>query len=480
MSGPTTTRLVVEAPGYDRHETLVCELLDGGARVSGWAMGVTGAHTLDLAPGSYAVRVTTGRGTSSVHPFSLGTAGAHLSLGAGGGELRVLEPDDAAGGGTDDGGGDSGDGADVGAGDTEPASGTGPPSRGAEPPTSGAEPPTTDLPFPAPPPEWLIGRQIGVPTLTTAGPIDLDLDLIDDPDLLALIEMEERPVPTAPPPVRRRAWRRLSVTLFVGEGPTSPLTPEPVDPTVADADVVVDLEAFHTPGRYAVRVVGPAVAARIVHLPPSWGFGVHLGRGPQSEDGVSVAVSGRSSTAAALMAQLGNGQLDAASAIGDDLAQRARALFQQKQASAEGAAAAGYFLIRAGRVADIGDWPHRFAELFPWLPDAHVVLAAAELEREEPDLAVVRSCVLAAASWVPCYTEGLRLLHRQVELLRSTLPDAEVDEAAERVRALAAACDWRAVATTYWGERPGAPTLDPPRLDGLSDRDGEHLEVVLP
>lgn len=269
-----------------------------------------------------------------------------------------------------------------------------------------------------------------------------------------------------PPPVRqpppappsRQPTRQLFARLWLGAlTSTWSGTPE-----VDDSGAVV-ARLSTGPGPYSVQVGGPDVAWRTVRLPPSYGARLTVVRSPDDrgfDDGVHVSVTGSSPLAASMFTYLAAGQLDSAQIVAPDLLDGAKRLFQEKAASPEGAAAAGYFLLRTGQQETIGDWPENFANWFGWLPDASVIHAWQLLRRPGvPERDVARARLLAAArAGVPVYTEGLRLLFQGLQLLAGPDDDA-VQEALTDVRAYAAACDWDAVHTTYWGERPDAPGL---------------------
>lgn len=265
-----------------------------------------------------------------------------------------------------------------------------------------------------------------------------------------------------PPPVPPRAPRReLWVRLWLGS----------LTSTWSDAVEVLPDGAVHAhlstgPGPYALQVGGPETAWRVVRLPPAYGTSVTIERSDDEagfDDGVAVGVEGSSPLASSMLRYLRTGQLDAAQIMAPELVDQARRLFREKVASPEGAAAAGYFLLRVGRQESIGDWPENFANWFGWLPDASVIHAWQLLRRPGvPERDVARSRLLdAVAAGVPVYTEGLRLLFEGLQALAGDdAADAEVAGALAQVRAYAAACDWDAVHTTYWAVRPDAPGLE--------------------
>lgn len=220
-------------------------------------------------------------------------------------------------------------------------------------------------------------------------------------------------------------------------------------------------------GLYSVQVGGPHLAWRTICLPPSYSATLTVTASPDKQgfdDGVHVTASGSSTWASSLFGYLESGQNDAAAALAPELVRLAQQMFHDKAASCEGAAAAGYFLLRVGQQETIGDWPERFADGFGWLPDAHVIHATQLLRRPgAPDLDLARSRLMSAvqAGQPPRYTEGLRMLFEDLQLLAAADPsDEPVAAALAVVREYAAACDWTAVHTTYWAQRPSEPTLE--------------------
>lgn len=290
-----------------------------------------------------------------------------------------------------------------------------------------------------------------------------------EPDLLDADVTGERGVgprqPTTPapepPPLlpRRRVWARL----WLGS-----LTSTWSDAVSTTPEGAVVVEMSTGVGPYTVQVGGPDVAWRTVCLPPAYGATVRVvaSEDPTGfDDGVHVSVAGRSPLAASMLGYLASGQMDSAWIVAPELVAQAKRLFQEKMASPEGAAAAGYFLLRAGQQETIGDWPENFANWFGWLPDAQVIHAAQLLRRPEaPERDVARMRLLdAVAAGVPRYTEGVRVLLESLQALAWQDPqDQDVADALAEARRYASACDWSAVHTTYWASRPGEPTLERP------------------
>lgn len=224
-------------------------------------------------------------------------------------------------------------------------------------------------------------------------------------------------------------------------------------------------------GMYAVQLGGPDTAWRVVCLPPAYVSTVTAAvdrSASDVDDGVTVTVRGLSALSDALAEYVTTGQLGEARIVAPQLVDQALHMFESKLASPEGAAVAGYFMLRVGRQEELGSWPRNFAEWFSWLPDARVIYAWQLLRRPGvPERDLAREQLLAAAAaGVPRYTEGVRLLHDGLQMFAGSNPhDAPVSEMLAAIRRYAAACDWTATPTTYWARRPDDPTLS--RLTGF-------------
>jgi hypothetical protein len=232
-----------------------------------------------------------------------------------------------------------------------------------------------------------------------------------------------------------------------------------MDEVSSSVDLQTDL------GLNAVQVGGDEVAWRFVCLPPSTSCQIQLEvvrRVDDPEEGVRIRTWGGNIAARAMLRYLVAGQVAQAKAVAGDLLETATQLFREKVQSPEGATVAGYLLLRLHESARLREWPDRFASLFDWLPDAHVIHAWQLLrERGAPGRDLARRRLLDAAdAGVPRYTEGLRLLFEGLRLFGGADPDDHlVSNAVQAIRGYAEACDWSAPQTTYWGERPEEPAL---------------------
>lgn len=414
---------VTMSPGaWPAERMLACEVLGQATRYTGM-IDADSPYAVDLPEGTYVVRAAmpTGALMSSVAQVTAGeetevVLGADLPASRGTGWAWAEEAAEAPTAGAE----------------WEEADGGGPPTSGLEEvfrPDLGEPPVAPPVPLPRPP----------------------------GPPLTALPE----PLAPPPPPPSRRPTRPLFARLWLGSLTASWNGNVEVDPTGA---VVVGL--YEGPGPYSIQVGGPDVAWRTVRLPPSYGAQLTVARSDDEtgfDDGVHVSVTGTSRLAASMFGYLATGQLDAAQVAAPDLVDGAKRLFQEKMSSPEGAAAAGYFLLRAGEQETVGDWPANFANWFGWLPDASIIHAWQLLRRPGvPERDLARSRLLdAARAGVPIYTEGLRLLFQGLQLFAAEDDaDAEIGSALADIRAYAAACDWDVVHTTYWAARPDAPSLE--------------------
>jgi hypothetical protein len=237
-----------------------------------------------------------------------------------------------------------------------------------------------------------------------------------------------------------------------------------------------------SPQTVAVQVCGEDSAWRVACLPPAQRAVVTAvpdQSGAGFHDGVRVETSGSYGLANSMLGYLTSGQLDQARVVAPELVATAQRMFEEKVASPEGAAVAGYFLLRVGEQDSIADWPLNFVNWFGWLPDAHIIYAWQLLRRPgAPDRQPARSHLIHAAQGSPPrYTEGLRLLFDGLQAFAAEDPgDEEVATMLARVRGYAAACDWGSGHTTYWAAGPDAPTLE--RITGRPEDDG-WVEVDL-
>ncbi|MCA2218035.1 hypothetical protein [Jidongwangia harbinensis] len=242
-------------------------------------------------------------------------------------------------------------------------------------------------------------------------------------------------------------------------------TPLPVDAETAWAKTTEHVAEVKLNDAELIQVGGPGVAWRFVCLPPAPRCVLTLARvraRGDVDDGVRVRAWSPDPTARAMLSYLSSGQLDQAQVVAGDLEDQALRLFRDKVQRPDGAAVAGYLLLRLHRIDRLGDWPDNFARWFGWLPDAHIIHAWQLLrERGLPRGELARRRLLSAAeAGIPRYTEGLGLLLEGLRMFAgSDRHDRPVASALATVRAYASACDWSAPQTVYWGRRPDQPSL---------------------
>jgi hypothetical protein len=253
-------------------------------------------------------------------------------------------------------------------------------------------------------------------------------------------------------------WTRLWRGTVAG-----PLPAEPAGAWTPAMEHVVEVPVERD--AHVVQAGGDQVAWRFVALPPAQTCRLTLTRVPavqDFDDGVRVRAWGTYPRAQAMLRYLTAGQLDQAKIVAGDVVQEATGLFSEKAASPEGAAIAGYLMLRVHQIQRLRDWPDNFANWFGWLPDAHVIHAWQLLrERRVPQRDLARRRLLDAVhAGIPRYTEGLRLLFEGLRMFAATdRDDGEVRAATDRVRQYASCCDWTAPQTTYWGAAPDEPSL---------------------
>ena len=273
-----------------------------------------------------------------------------------------------------------------------------------------------------------------------------------------------------------RLWLRLW-----GAGGFLPWQPTSMETTARGMTAVLS-RSLQT---VAVQICGEDSAWRVACLPPAQQAVVTAAldqSGAGFHDGVRVETSGSYGLANSMLGYLTSGQLDQARVVAPELVTMAQRMFEEKVTSPEGAAVAGYFLLRVGEQDSIADWPLNFVNWFGWLPDAHIIYAWQLLRRPgAPDRRLARSHLIEAAQGrgtPPRYTEGLRLLFDGLQAFAAEDPDDdEVATMLAHVRGYAAACDWGSGYTTYWAASPDAPTLE--RITGRPEDDDGWVELDL-
>jgi hypothetical protein len=234
-----------------------------------------------------------------------------------------------------------------------------------------------------------------------------------------------------------------------------------IDPS-ALAEASVPLPA----GPSWLEVRGPGLPTRFVALAPN-GSGrtqvlvVADDRPEPAFDPVDVLVSLGDRRAEATLSYLSMGSLDQARRLGDPLVDRAEEMLAQKGIGPITAAVAGYHLLKASALDGPHEWTRDLAEGFPWLPDGPVIRAWHLLRRPDPDPAEIRNLLVeAAARGLPLFTLGLRLLYDGLSLFaRSEPDDSPAVRALESIRPYAAAANWSALMTTFYGDAPDRPEL---------------------
>ena len=143
-------------------------------------------------------------------------------------------------------------------------------------------------------------------------------------------------------------------------------------------------------------------------------------------------------------------------------AKEAEDLLHDKMINPVRAAIGGYFLLKIGELNRLHDWANNLANWFDWLPDGWIIHATQLLnnkKKTDEDLKTIRKRLLGAASSIPVYSEGLRLLEKGLSQLwyHSKQEDNEIKKALKRVGYYLEASDCSQETTTFIGVSPSEP-----------------------
>jgi hypothetical protein len=254
---------------------------------------------------------------------------------------------------------------------------------------------------------------------------------------------------------------------------------------------LLELKPAQGPMRPRLLQIGaPGVPWRCTALPPALGqlqVLVRASRIPTAlNGGLTLKVFSLERAAETLLHYLNEGRADAAEAVSAEVEGQAtefqelppmdvindtrdpesvaEELLRQKVQSPMGAAIGGYYLLRAGALDRMHDWPNNFANWLPWLPDAALIHAWQLLQTGNSVDEAAERFLQSARRGVPLYTEGVRLLidgleltlhHRDIaSVLRSPLEDALA-----WIRRYASALDRDQSLTTFNARHPSEPSL---------------------
>ena len=210
---------------------------------------------------------------------------------------------------------------------------------------------------------------------------------------------------------------------------------------------------------------------KFVALPPAPSVGIQLFADEipgADDDPINVLIDGGNPRTEALLGYLMRGEGSAARLIGEDFEQEAEQLLRAKVSDPSSAAVGGYFLLLAGQHARLHDWTRNLDNWFELFPDGAVIHAWHRLAQSPPDFDLARERLVEATKrGLPVYTRGLRLLFDGLSMLsgyyREKLggrDDRQIAEALDRLRPYAAAADWGATTTTFYGVDPRRPGKD--------------------
>jgi hypothetical protein len=204
--------------------------------------------------------------------------------------------------------------------------------------------------------------------------------------------------------------------------------------------------------------------SKFVSLPPCENGGrMYITRAEPSDKGdrLSVFVENGAPRSQALLGYLSAGDFGSALRISDSVVQEAEKALEDKLHSPASAVIASYYLLSIGKLERLHDWAGNLNAWFPGMPDGAIIDAWQELYAETTNVAKARSALVEAARrGVPFYTRGLRLLFDGLNLISRSeeYGDVAAKAALETVRPYAAAADWTATTTTFYGTNPKEPT----------------------
>ena len=205
-----------------------------------------------------------------------------------------------------------------------------------------------------------------------------------------------------------------------------------------------------------LQVRGVNYPPRLTALPPGEVDGLmFLDETPgQDSDPLNVVVRSASPQAETLLGYLTQGAFDLARQVAPTVEATSR------NQSPSDAAIYGYYQARTKDGEAIDPWLNRLAQ-WPAMSDGAIIVATLLQRRPTHDPEEVRNWFLVASSrGLPVYTMGLRMLLNGLNQFshRSKGSDTQVTRALDRTNLYAAAADWAAVTTTFYGDPLDFPT----------------------
>jgi hypothetical protein len=235
-------------------------------------------------------------------------------------------------------------------------------------------------------------------------------------------------------------------------------------PRETKQDVVRELETDHLPlGQHCIQVGSGSSQPRVTAILPGKVCLVlrPARRGDyddRAEPAVDVDVYPETPAAQVLLGYLSHGDLERAQLAGSEVLARLGVDTARDPAVAISGA---YYLLVFRKLVELeGLIERHLAECDRWLPDVAVIDAWRLLRQEPPSVEKARDrLIAAAATGVPVFTRGLRLLLDGLRMvaLDKTWADGAVAHALERVRRFGQVADWSPPFSTYFAVQPDTP-----------------------
>ena len=133
------------------------------------------------------------------------------------------------------------------------------------------------------------------------------------------------------------------------------------------------------------------------------------------------------------------------------------------------AAVGGYTLLRCGETGQLGDWAHRLAEMFDWLPDG-LVIYAEYLAQEGRHEEALQYLLKVEHRGLPLFSYGLSRVLGRLRLYGNETENVsggdklqpgnpEALRLALKLQPYASACEFRNPLTNFMGQSPSKPGL---------------------
>lgn len=226
--------------------------------------------------------------------------------------------------------------------------------------------------------------------------------------------------------------------------------------------------AFEAPsGTSLLQVGGPQIPWKFIGLPPGQKVRVLIrpatGKAAHVHP-LDVTATTGNLKAAGLLTLMQRGDLESASQL-QNPARIAELLLMGKMRNTDGAIVGGYYLLKMRELDRLHDWANNLANWFPRQADGSVIhgwqiLLQNPQPSEEWQTAKER-LLEAVERGLPMYTEGLKRLHKGLQVLDNFGNDLAVAEALRKIERYMLAADLSAVTTTFTGAHPSEPDVAP-------------------